>query len=287
MRKLIFILSLFISLTAISQPEAMFHANNVAATVTSPYTNSEVSTWSTASGVSSTTILNALDALISSGKTHGWWATKSSVYLLAAGDATKSKFNIISPVDDDAHYRLTTNGTVSYASTGVTSDGSTGYINTHFIPSSSSFTTTSGYMSLYVNTDVNEVAYDMGEANNGSDVGAIFLITRYSNFSYGQYGNGSYSNGISNSNSIGYWAVNRDGGTTYLYKNGSSIKNTTESATLGSQPIGICTYINNGSPMSFSTKRFAFSTIGSMLTSTQASDEYNDVLTFLTAIGAN
>lgn len=246
------------------------------------YTNQEVCDWSGASGVTNGTFLTALDTFISSGKAHGWWATKSQVNILCAGSFGAIKYNVV----NIANNTFIEHGSITYTSTGLTSDGSTGYIDMNIIPNNV-MTTTSGYMSLYVRTNVNQNTFDMGVSNNGSDAGGTFLVTRYSGVSYGQYGNGSYANTLGSASSIGYWAVLRDGGVTYLYKNGVSVKNTTEAATMATFSAFLSTYNIGGSPDVKSSKEYGLSTMGTKLTSGQASDEYNDGLTFLTAVGAN
>jgi hypothetical protein len=56
------------------------------------------------------------------------------LHILSGGSEAATKFNLIDPQDLDASYRLTFVNGATYASTGVTSNGTTQYINTHWIP---------------------------------------------------------------------------------------------------------------------------------------------------------
>ena len=90
----------------------------------------------TATGITNTTIVNALKTLTNSWKSNGFWSNTLLLNPVVGGTSTTHKFNLKDSRDVDAAYRLSFTGTWTHASTGMKGDGSSAYANTFLIPSS-------------------------------------------------------------------------------------------------------------------------------------------------------
>ena len=102
-----------------------------------------------------TNLYNSLD-------TDGILPKLFALYPLVWGTATANKWNLVNPLDTDAAFRITWSGTVTHNATGVKSDGTTGYGDTHWIPSNE--------------TTINDFAfgvYKTGTEANGTSRGYI------------------------------------------------------------------------------------------------------------------
>lgn len=85
-------------------------------------------------------INDLFDTLIANGTIHATDTSGASdlidaLYLFDMGSANATKFNVLRPVDTDAAFRITYGGGWTYSSNGATPNGSTGYANTHYNPS--------------------------------------------------------------------------------------------------------------------------------------------------------
>ncbi|MDD5650794.1 MAG: SGNH/GDSL hydrolase family protein [Candidatus Nanoarchaeia archaeon] len=58
-----------------------------------------------------------------------------AIYPYIGGNATSHKYNLLNPLDSDDAFRLDFNGTITHSVLGIKGDGSTGYFDTHLIPS--------------------------------------------------------------------------------------------------------------------------------------------------------
>ncbi len=76
------------------------------------------------------------------------------------GSAAADKYNVLNPVDTDAAFRLTFNGTITHSSTGMQPDGATGWANTHFNP--------------VINATINKIGIGVYSRVNGSSKLAFF-----------------------------------------------------------------------------------------------------------------
>lgn len=76
----------------------------------------------------------------------GVWSTRDAVYKIASDSATDAKLNLVS-----SSYGLTPNGTIPFtANAGYTGDGSTGYLDTGFIPPSANYVQNSAEFSVWL-----------------------------------------------------------------------------------------------------------------------------------------
>jgi hypothetical protein len=68
-------------------------------------------------------------------KSIGVWYKCKAIYGFVGGTAASNKWNWKDMRDLDAAFRLTFNGTITHSNNGIQGDGSTGYADTHLIPS--------------------------------------------------------------------------------------------------------------------------------------------------------
>lgn len=96
-----------------------------------PAIDADVQAFLTATGITDPTIEAALDTFVTDLKTNGLWTKMNAIYPFVGGTATTHKYNLVDPQDTDAAFRLTFVGGMTHSSTGVVSNGSTGYADTH------------------------------------------------------------------------------------------------------------------------------------------------------------
>lgn len=227
----------------------------------------------TAGGTLTTTEKNATNQLVLDMKSAGIWSAMKAVYPMVGASASACAQNLKS-----SSFTGTFTSGWTFASTGVTPNGTSAYMDSAFIPSSN-LTTTSGHFSFYSRTSTPDLPeYDFGSQDGSSNPNTI--IIKYSNGSfyaaYGQY-NATYSN----SNSQGFYVVNRNSVTdTTGFKNNSKVITQSQTASLSTTALYLSAFNNNGTAIQFSTKECAFSSIGDGLTDTQASNLYTAVQNF-------
>jgi len=173
----------------------------------------------------------------------------------------------------------------TFASTGVTPNGSSSYMQTGFIPSAN-LSVNSVHASLYLNT--NNIALtgdpvDLGAFNNPTQA---LLILQSSTVTLAvNTRNLAASIATTQTTRLGFTTSSRTSSTlTTLYKNGIDIVNGNSGGTLPT----IETYLGGlnlmGSLYGATNNRIAFHSLGDSLTSTQASNFYTAVQAFQTTL---
>ena len=220
-------------------------------------------------------------------KSDGVYTSIGAMYLPIWG-STNSKWNLITPVDNDASFRLTFTGGLTYASTGITPNGTTGYANTHYNVNTNG-SINSCHLSFYSRTSIDvSSSEEMGCLTDAStrhefsinSVGTAYL-TLNANNSYATYGPTSLSTKL-------YIGTRTASNLTTIYRDGTSIASSTNAST--SKPsYDIYIFGRNlaGTANSFSTKQGSFMSIGLGLDSTKALALNNRVTTLLTYFGIN
>jgi hypothetical protein len=99
-----------------------------------------------ASGITSPQAIGAINTLCIDLKKFGFWNDILMFKPYAGTNATQNSYNLINP----ALYQSTWFGGVTHSANGVTYNGTNGYQNHNFNPSSNGFPLNNGYISLYV-----------------------------------------------------------------------------------------------------------------------------------------
>jgi hypothetical protein len=206
------------------------------------------------------------------------WTSMKAIYPMIGASAAACAQNLKS-----SSFTGTFSSGWTFASTGVTPNGTSAFMDTTLIPNTS-LTLTSGHLSFYSRTNNNTGIYDMG-TGDGAGVVQQNLITRYSdNKFYACYGNPGQVLSTANTSSLGFFVTNRNSVTnTNSYKNGTQVATGVQTSLLAVQSIYISAY-NSGSVSSYSNRQCAFASIGDGLDATQASNFYTAVQAFQTTL---
>lgn len=237
-----------------------------------------------ATGITDATQQDAIDNLVRGLKDDGIWSKMKAVYPFVGGTATTHKYNLVNPVDSDAAFRLVFNGGWTHSSLGALPNGTNGYADTKFVPSTS-FSSNNSSFGVYSRTDnVN------GENLLGTSTTTANRILMYVKFTSG---GASQINHNSQSpaqptilNSSGLFVSNRiSAGTQKVFYNGNSIASISSSEqSLSTVPIFISSGNNNGTASGFSNRQLAFAHFADGLTDTEAANLYTRVQAFQTAL---
>ena len=171
----------------------------------------------------------------------------------------------------------------TFASTGVTPNGTSAYMDTG-LNALSNLTLTSTHLSAYVRNNTLGSQYDLGcSADISAYSNATALITRYfNNTSYIEIGGGGYGTSTSMSNSQGFTFGTTNGSRVQnLYKNGTLIVSSSSNANnFANKNVYLGAINGGGTPTFFSDKQYALCSIGDGLDATQQSNFYTAVQTF-------
>jgi hypothetical protein len=198
------------------------------------------------------------------------------------------KFNLVNPVDSDAAFRLVFNGGWTHSSNGATPNGTNGYADTKFIPSSN-FTSNNnislGYYTRNFASGGITLTGEMGSANSGLGNGVYLII--YYNVT-GQSVNRVASNTsqlFSISPIAGFYSLSRTTSANFKYFRNNILLDTpaitSSGRTSNSMWIG---GVNYGTSAEYGQGQCAFSFIGDGLTDTEAANLYTAVQNYQTSL---
>ena len=296
MKKLIYI---FLFITAFFQPDYSQAQIINSYAYTSVSSDADANAFISAAGITDATVKNAVINLVLGLKDETrpvgeTWSKYKAIYPFASDGISQTrefqhKFNLINPLDTDAAFRLTFNGTITHDSNGITGDGSTGYANTHLIPSTD-LTYTGNTLGLYNRTsDSGNTARDFG-AKNGTSQYSFHI--RYTNgiFYYDGYGSGlSGRISFSNPSTAGYYQIVQVGDLNKVFINnilkGSKTINQSALFLDLNNSLFIGALNENGIASTLKTNRnYAFSCISNQLTDLEAAADYTVIQAFQEAL---
>jgi len=224
-----------------------------------------------AGGTLTTTEKNATNQLVLDMKSAGIWSSMKAVYPMVGASAAACAQNLKS-----SSFTGTFSSGWTFASTGVTPNGTSATMNTTLNPSVS-LSASSAHLSFYSRTNVNQATYDFC-------AGQDYSILLYSNTFYVNLTNtGVYSATSGLANTTGFYIGSRTNNTNVNgYRNSSKVIN---NASLVSNLENNNLYLSSrGGGSLFSSKQCAFASIGDGLTDTQASNLYTAVQAFQTTL---
>jgi hypothetical protein len=234
----------------------------------------------TAGGTLSLTEKNAVNTLVIQMKTDGIWTKMKAIYPMVGASAAACSQNLKS-----SSFTGTFTSGWTFASTGATPNGTSAYMNTNLIPSTS-LSLNSVSHSVYCRTAA------LGLMGGVNISGGGFLIINNptaTNFTTQLNTIGADFIDVTVSNITGLILGNR---TTSTVVNGwrNGVKLLTDSKDSFALP-NLNYYIgarnNNGSASNFDSKQYAFYQIGDGLTDDEALDFYNAVNDFQVALNRN
>jgi hypothetical protein len=231
-----------------------------------------------AEGSLSTAEQDAVNTLVEQMKADGIWTKMKAIYPMVGASSAACAQNLKS-----SSFTGTFTSGWTFASTGVTPNGTSAYMNTFFNPANESSVASNNFsMGVYLRTQVAATDSQMGNFNTSGD--CLLLVNYTGNrvlyrlFTTGDNfvaSSGNVSKGLTSISTLST-------STQKVYKQGSLIYtggNTT--TTKGSKDIYIGAI--NGISL-YSAAEFAFSYIGNGLTDTEASDFYTAVQAFQTTL---
>ena len=239
-----------------------------------------------AAGITNLTQASAVNVLVNDLKTYGLWTKMKALYPMVGGTATSHKFNLKDPRDLDAAFRLTFSGGWTHSSTGALPNGTTGYAETYFNPTTGYSVNNSAHISFYSRTNASEA----NDTEMGCyDVNNLVITTRRSDQSNKTFLFANTNNGINfvDSDSLGLYVSNRINNQANGFKNGvSKGSNTVADNARNNRTIVIGANNATGFNITqYSSRQSAFSSIGDGLTDTEAANFYNSVQKFQTTLG--
>jgi len=242
----------------------------------------------TAASITDTTQQNAINDLVVSLKDNSLWTKMNAIYPIVGGAASSHKYNLKDPQDTDGAFRLTFNGTVTHSSGGMLGDGSTGFANTHFIPSSE-LTDEKLHLSFYSRTNITAFAIDIGARGTVGTTKDSFFTLRGGSGNSGFRINLGADILLADTDSLGFYMASRESiNLQKAYKNNSFVgQNTSVSTSITDVPIYILGLNNNGSLSNQSIRQCAFASMGEELNSTDALNLYTIVNDYQTALSRN
>ena len=206
-----------------------------------------------AGGTLTATEQTAVNTLVVTLKANGIWTPMKAIYPMVGASAAACAQNLKS-----SSFTGSFTSGWTFASTGVTGNGTSAYMNTTF--NHNLFAQNSGHLSIYNRTDALGLFTDIGA--DGSTNSCSSIWSRLSNLTYNQIHNatGSYQT-VANTNSQGHYISNRTGALLYI----------------GALNAG-------GVAQYFSSRQYAFASMGDGLTDTEASNFYTAVQAFQTTL---
>ena len=256
-----------------------------------PTVDTDAQAFITAAGITNTTQQNAINKLVNNLKNIGVWTKIKAIYPFVGGNVTSHKFNLKDPRDVDAAYRLVFSGGWTHSSTGALPNGTTGYADTKFLPSSLG----SAYIGIYSRTNsyTGGDQIDMGAVTPSS--GQIFMTAWTKGSAFSPYNNNalarySASGMLMASSTVteskGWYSLNRISGQIAFDKNDVSLNNQfTGSSVLPGISIYLSALNNNGSTVWFSNRELAMTIIADSITNADKTVLYNVIQTFQTDLG--
>jgi hypothetical protein len=234
-----------------------------------------------AGGSLSTTEQNATKTLVADLKAYGIWTKMKAIYPMVGASSAACAQNLKS-----SSFTGTFSTGWTFASTGVTPNGTSSFMNTNFIESGN-LSLNSGHLSIYSRTQNSNLESDIGNITfvnpNVLSYSTIYASFNSTSSTFANQSNDDFA--ITNNNSKGFFISNKTAANQII----GFIRNI---KTTGSRPNSalslIPNYIGarnfNGVADNISRKENAFASMGDGLTDTEASNFYTAVQAFQTTL---
>jgi hypothetical protein len=239
----------------------------------------------TAAAITNPTQQAAINTLVVDLKGYNIWSKMEALYPFVGGTASSHKFNLKNPLDTDAAFRLVFNGGWTHSANGATPNGTNGYADTFFIPSTH-LTTSSAHFSKYNRT--NDLAGSKADGVRDGQNSTFFQHNFTSaNICIGEVG-GVVSYIQTDSRGL-FTGVRTATNVSKVFKN-STQQGSTNTTTITALPqynliLGARgDYTPSFAATNYNSYQCAFASIGDGLTDTEAANFYTAVQNFNTAL---
>ena len=233
----------------------------------------------TAGGTLSNTEKAAVNTLVIQMKADGTWSPMKAIYPMVGASAAACAQNLKS-----SSFTGTFTSGWTFASTGVTGNGTSSYMQTNLIPNTALSSVDSSHLSYYSRTNISSGEVEMGSNSSGSNP-AFYLIFSFLGTGFSGINAAQGTRPSAANPTTGLLLGSRVNSTQEkYYLNNVSQTRTANSTNLSLLNTLIGCYNAVGTPNLFSTKECAFASIGDGLTDTQASDFYTAIQAFQTTL---
>lgn len=241
----------------------------------------------TAGGTLSETEQSAVNTLVTSLKSNGLWTKMKAIYPMVGASAAACAQNLKS-----ASFTATFSSGWTFASSGVTPNGTSSFMNTGL--NGTNLTNNNHSLLFYSRSNVNAPGFQIGATNNGSfSLLTAFRIRNSGNFNgFSQMSADTPLLIVTNGTSQGMCLWSKVSSTSARGYMNTSILGTLSNASTGN----ITSLTNNfyigalnigGTAAQFSTNQCAFASIGDGLNDTDASNFYTLIQAFQTTLNRN
>jgi hypothetical protein len=241
----------------------------------------------TAGGTLSTTEMNATNQLIVDMKYYGLWDSMKAVYPMVGASAAACAQNLKS----SSFTGMFSSGW-TFASTGVTPNGTSAYFNTKLIPSTNISSASSNHISFYSRTNQSTAPNcEMGAFDTSTNTPIVMLAINSNASGAAKYELRHFcENGLFGlappASTLGFACNTKTtSGAVRGFWNNSLIGTATVTDALTNKEVYISARNSDGTADTFSVKQCAFASIGDGLTDTQAANFYTVVQAFQTTLG--
>lgn len=239
----------------------------------------------TAGGTLTTTEKNATNQLVLDMKSAGIWSAMKAVYPMVGASAAACAQNLKS-----SSFTGTFSSGWTFASTGVTPNGTSAFFNSSLIPSTN-FSLTSNSSGVYIRTQSLNIGAQFGTQSSAGASTRNWLFVRYDATNYHEIRNNTSATTTATTpaTSQGFWMSNRPDITTQkLMRNGSTLNSSAQpQLDFSTVSMYLGAVNSSGTANEFTNRQFAFFYIGDGLTDTQASNLYTAVQAFQTTLSRN
>ena len=228
-----------------------------------------------AGGSLSATEKLAIDTLVKQMKLDGIWSLMKAIYPMVGASAAACAQNLKS-----ASFTGIFNGGVTYASSGVTFNGATGYLNSQ-LNASTNLSVTSLSFGGYTSGATTSLGYHGALPPN-------YLMHSFTSYSFTEFFQTTGSSINISGGTLGMVQANQLGTTSKIYANNSiGATGSSTMTTLPNTDMYIGAASNSGSAMFYDLRLVSYYYYADGLTDTQASDHYTAVQAFQTTLSRN
>lgn len=239
-----------------------------------PTYTARTNAFATATGITDTTILNALNTFDTGLISNGLDTKMKALYPMVGGTATTHKFNFMDARDLNTAFRIQFNGGWVHSSTGAKGNGTNTYMNTFFNQFNNFTDWKKSTLGIYSRT--NESGLFL-EGNYGFNDSNFALYTRLADGRFLFQAGAPFATAVT-SDSLGFLVGSSiSGSDRRVYKNGVKLATNTETNTLGVL-TGLNTYFGalngSGTATYISNKDYALAFLGESMTDTDQTTLY-------------
>jgi hypothetical protein len=239
---------------------------------------------SAAGGTLTETEQDAVNTLVFQMKSIGVWTGMKAIYPMVGSSAAACAQNLRS-----ASFTGTFSSGWTFASTGVTPNGTSAFMNTGFKPSTEGLTYNNNQVSFYSRTSAQNGAtqfYDIGSGDGGSTDNLSLFIRRSTDLA--GYDSGNFATNratFSNTNGQGFYCGTAATTTSKYFKNGiSQVSQSLSASSISNFNTYVGAFNQADSTTFYSIKQCAFASMGLGLTDTQSANFYTVVQAFQTSL---